>query len=125
MITITTTLDGFQIGDALAGDAEATSKCLAELASQADSDFIVEAGFYAFKDIPKVCAFLRQLADEIDLAESLTLPIGTHDRRWSVHAHSGEVFQEGEDFDGTVLHIEVKSQAEADALIAAMRELFT
>lgn len=50
----------------------------------------------------------------------LRLPL-TLDRRFSLAHHIGEVFEEGEDYKGPVLQIEIKDQAELDAVRKALR----
>jgi hypothetical protein len=41
-------------------------------------------------------------------------------RRWSVAEHSGDMFEEDDDFDGIALTIEIHSQAEWDAVESAL-----
>lgn len=51
---------------------------------------------------------------------SMTLPIMPHNRRYRVGQEIGNIFDPKEEFDGLTLTIELKSKAEAEAVITAM-----
>ena len=51
-----------------------------------------------------------------------TLPIAAHNRRFAIGHEFGEVFHPKEDYDGLTLTIELKSDAEAEAVRAALIE---
>lgn len=64
MITLTTTINGAQIGEALAGDVEELAYCLIELASDLASDYFEEVADHVHS--PEIVGpFLRALADAI------------------------------------------------------------
>lgn len=54
---------------------------------------------------------------------TLTIPIDMHGRRWRIGDDCGEVFDEGEDYDGLTLTIELRSEAEADAVRKILGDL--
>lgn len=55
------------------------------------------------------------------MTDELTVYLGAHPRRYSIDRHSGDLFRDDDDYDGLALTIEVLSQAEADAILAVIR----
>ena len=65
MITISTTLTGWQIGEELASDAEELAYCLTELSSDLNVDEFWQVAEHT-QEPEIVGPFLRALADAID-----------------------------------------------------------
>tara|TARA_R110002094_G_scaffold160396_11_gene145826 strand:- start:547 stop:768 length:222 start_codon:yes stop_codon:yes gene_type:complete len=64
MITLETTITGFQIGEALAGDLEELAFCMAELASDLSTDDFEDVAEHVHE--PEIVGpFLRALAEAI------------------------------------------------------------
>lgn len=55
----------------------------------------------------------------------LTLPVDpTAPRQWSVAEHSGECFREDDDYDGWILQIELRDEAEAEKVARHMQAVW-
>lgn len=58
------------------------------------------------------------------MTDLLRLHLTPAPRRWRTGQDSGATFDEGEDFDGHTLTIELLDEAEADMIARALRRLF-
>lgn len=55
----------------------------------------------------------------------LTLPVDpAAPRQWSVAEHSGECFREDRDYDGWILQIELRDEADAETLARHMQAVW-
>ena len=55
------------------------------------------------------------------MPDHLSLYLKDHQRRYTIKWTCGDVFREDEDFDGLALTIEVLDEAEADAILRAIK----
>lgn len=58
------------------------------------------------------------------MTHTLTRILASHPRRFRVGMDCGDVFSEGDDFDGWTLTVEIMDEGEAAQIVRALRKAF-